>query len=681
MTERRRSVVGLGLGLLALILACLSFLPWAGWLSEAHGEETAAYLDTVASWAVWLAVALPLAAAIALWWGRRVDGYLERALDRIASTSARRFAAVCGVVFAGSAIALSSVLFERNPHLVDTIAQLFQARIFARGSLTAPAPHEMEFFAASHLVTHEGRWFSQYPPGQPALLAIGWLLGVPWLVNPLIAAGTLLVLFAAARRLLGEGRARLSVVLYLVSPFALFMSASYMNHVSTGFFLALALYAAVRVGEDDRVLPWAPVLGLALAAAATVRPLESAAWAMVLGIWVLARRGWKAAIVTAAVCGVGLLPLLTYNGMTTGHPLRFGYTLLWGEGHGLGFHTDPWGEPFTPLASFVNSALDFQRLNVFLFEWPIPSLLFALLALAVVGSDPRLRGTVALLAGLALAAPVAYFFYWHRDNYLGPRFLFASLVPVSLLTAVGIGVVDRWLGRWRVAFRIVFLAAMLTALLVSIPEGAGVIAGMEPEMKAHPEAEAERQGVRDAVVFVKTGWGSRLVGRMWGWGVSAPEAEQSFRAVDGCRIQSALDAADSLVAVDSDSAAARERLLEQLRSWRRATLPLEKGLLPDASVRVDTTRALSRRCQREIQQDRSGFTLYGTLVWHNDPWLQRGLVFARYLEPERNRRLMRRYGGREMYLYAPLSSERGAPVVLLRLGDTGTPSSQDPVGR
>jgi hypothetical protein len=81
------------------------------------------------------------------------------------------------------------------------------------------------------------------------------------------------------------------------------------------------------------------------------------------------------------------------------------------------------------------------------------------------------------------------------------------------------------------------------------------------------------------------------------------------------------------------------------------------------------------------QQDRSGFTLYGTLVWHNDPWLRRGLVFARYLEPERNRRLMSRYPGRDMYLYAPIYSERGAPVVLLRLGDAGAPSSEDPIGR
>ncbi len=89
-----------------------------------------------------------------------------------------------------------------------------------------------------------------------------------------------------------------------------------------------------------------------------------------------------------------------------------------------------------------------------------------------------------------------------------------------------------------------------------------------------------------------------------------------------------------------------------------------KGLLPDASVRVDTTGPLPERCYREVQEDATGFTLYGPLIWRNDPWLKRGLVFARYLEPERDRRLLADYPGRAAYLYAPLSPVRTARPVL-----------------
>jgi hypothetical protein len=89
--------------------------------------------------------------------------------------------------------------------------------------------------------------------------------------------------------------------------------------------------------------------------------------------------------------------------------------------------------------------------------------------------------------------------------------------------------------------------------------------------------------------------------------------------------------------------------------------------LPDPSVRVDTTEALTRRCYQEVQEDRSGFTLYGTLIWRNDPWLDRGVIYARSLGNAKNRKLMEKYPGYEYYLYMPLSPERDAPTVLLRL--------------
>jgi len=379
------------------------------------------------------------------------------------------------------------------------------------------------------------------------------------------------------------------------------------------------------------------------------------------------RGGWKRAFLAAAACVVALTPLLAYNVLTSGHPLRFGYTLLWGPGHGLGFHIDPWGESFTPAISFANTALDFQRLNVFMFEWPFPALVFALVALWVGGNDRRIRNNVFLLAGLLLAAPVAYFFYWHRDNYLGPRFLYASVLPALLLTVVGIVALDSKLGRWRTSFRVVLLAGVFYGLALRLPESAGVISGMEPEMKLHPEVEAERVGLEKALVFVKTGWGNRLVGRLWGWNVPASEAEQTFRVVDGCRLQGALDRADSLASSGRDLTDVRARLRDQLAEWRAADLPVAKGLLPDPSIRVDTTHALTRQCYQEVQEDRSGFTLYGTLIWRNDPWLDRGVIYARSLGSLMNGKLMDRYPGHEYYLYAPLSPERGAPTVLLRL--------------
>jgi len=652
---------------LTVFLVLIAFLPWAAWLGAARPDEVTAYADTVWDWIRWLAIVVPFAVLLAYLGGRRVDALLERWLSRIADVSDRVFACTLGALFAAVALVLSGVLFSRNPHLVDSIAQLFQARIFGEGSLTAPAPEEMEFFGASHLVQHNGRWFSQYPPGHPALLTLGLFIGVPWIVNPLFSAGTLLLVYAIARRLFGAGSAKLAAMLYLFSPFALFMSASYMNHVTTGFFLALALYAALCTADGGGGVGWPLTVGLALGVAAMIRPLESAAWAAVLGLWMLMRRGWQPAFIAGGACLVGVAALLTYNGLTTGHPLRFGYTLLWGPGHGLGFHTDPWGEPFTAVKSFANTALDLQRLNVFFFGWPFPSLVFLLVALVVAAADRRSRESSGLLAALLLAAPVAYFFYWHRDNYLGPRFLYASLIPVLLLTVSGIAGLDARLDRWRSAFRVTLLVGLLTGVALNLPRSAGVVAGRMPGMKLHPEVEAKRLGVSEAVVFVKVGWGNRLMARLWGWGVSAWEAERTYRVVDGCRLQSVLDEADSLATAGRDSTEVRHDLTMRLRVWRDMQLPVIQDVLPDPTVRVDTTSTFTNRCFQEVQWDRTGFTLYGTLVWRNDPWLSHGVIYARDLGPVRNGRLMMRYPDRDYCVYAPLSAAAGAPPALRRM--------------
>jgi hypothetical protein len=654
------------LALLAALVVLLAFLPWAGWLGYARESETISYHETVSRW-LFLGGAIVLLSLVLAWLvGPRIDARWDRIAGKVLGIPAWVYVMVVALVSLGAGIVLTELLFTRNPHLVDTMAQLFQARIFRAGSLTAPAPAQYEFFNGQHMVVHDGRWFSQYPPGHPALLALGLLVGLPWLIGPLFTAGTIVLVYLMARRLMGEGPARLAAVLYLISPFALFMGASYMNHVTTGFFLALALYAAVSAEDAGSGYAWAALMGLALACAATIRPLESAAWTVVLGSWLLFRRGWNAAVVAAAVCLLGILPLLAYNAVTTGHPLRFGYTLLWGEGHGLGFHTDPWGFPFTPTEGLSNTALDFQRLNIVLLSWPFPSLIFLIAALLLAARDAGRRKGMVLLAGLLLAAPLAYFFYWHRDDFLGPRFLSASLVPAILLTVAGIVALDSVLGRWRAALRVAVPAGVLCFFGLTLPTQAGLLAGVSVDMKLHPEREVKALGLESPLVFVKVGWGSRLVARLMGWGLSAPSIEETFRLVDGCRIQRALQEADSLGA-NLSRTEVRRRLEGRLDELRVRGLPIERDLLPDPSVRVDTSRALPADCYREVQRDETGYTFYETLIWRNDPWLRDGVIYARDLGPQKNSELMSRYPDREYLLYTRTSPGFDSKPELMRL--------------
>ena len=154
---------------LAVALFLVTFLPWSTWLGYTSAEEIQGYSHTFRAWLLWTAAILAVALALNFIWRDGIERHLERWRAKLLGFPGRGYALACAVVFLAAAALLSSLLFARNPHNVDSIAQLFQARIFLGGGLTAPAPEYPEFFGATHLLIQEGRWFSQYPPGQPKL--------------------------------------------------------------------------------------------------------------------------------------------------------------------------------------------------------------------------------------------------------------------------------------------------------------------------------------------------------------------------------------------------------------------------------------------------------------------------------------------------------------------------------
>ena len=102
-------------------------------------------------------------------------------------------------------------VLERAPHVQDSVTYLFQAQTLARGRLTAPAPPLAEaeatpHFAQEFLLVRHGRWFGKYTPGYPMLLALGVLVRAPWLVNPLLAALAVAVMFPLSKELMGDRR-------------------------------------------------------------------------------------------------------------------------------------------------------------------------------------------------------------------------------------------------------------------------------------------------------------------------------------------------------------------------------------------------------------------------------------------------------------------------------------------
>ncbi|MEO0079385.1 MAG: glycosyltransferase family 39 protein [candidate division WOR-3 bacterium] len=346
---------------------------------------------------------------------------------------------------------ISYFVFEHLPHIQDSIAQLFQARVFASGRLFLPSPNFPDFFDYTHIINN-GRWYSQYPFLHSLILVPGVLIGMPWLINPLLGSLAIVTLYLLGRELFDERTGRLAAALGCFTPFILNMSAEFMNHASALLFTTLFMlyYFRTLSRSHGKVSLSPPILaGLFLGLVANIRPYTGLLVGLPFGIYGLAQiiRNPRRSlfpfsimlVCAAAVTGL----LLIYNWLTNGHPLLFGYVVKWGPGHELGFGKSGWGPQHTPYKGLLDTGNNFNLIQKFLFEWPIPSLLPA--AFLFAGGKADYRDW--LLVGTFLTLILGHYFYWFHNVCFGPRFLYESSTALVLLTVRGAAALPLFLER------------------------------------------------------------------------------------------------------------------------------------------------------------------------------------------------------------------------------------------
>lgn len=424
--------------------------------------------------AVLAALALPADHASRL--GDRLSGWL--ASDR-GPELAVRFAACATTVLAA---ALAFGVYQQHPHVPDEVVYLFHARYFAAGELGMPLPRPAEAFDIDLMFTAGNRWFSPVPPGWPAMLSAGVWLGIPWLINPLLAGLNILLTPRVLEPFTDRPTARVGALLLALSPWHLFLAMSLLPHT---FSLSCALLAAVAVARwrsSDR-LGWAVAGGLATGVTSLIRPLEGLAIAVLLGLWSLSGARWSRRFAggLAYTLGTALTGALTlpYNAALMGSASRFpimAYTdQLYGPGtNALGFGPNRglgWSglDPFPghgPLDVVVNANFNFFSLNLELLGWASGSLL--LLAAWLLHWRLR-RGDRLLLAAIASVIGLHCFYWFSGGPDFGARYWFLIIVPALGLSARAFTAVaatgDRPAGRSLVAV----LALGLGGMLVFVP--------------------------------------------------------------------------------------------------------------------------------------------------------------------------------------------------------------------
>jgi hypothetical protein len=488
------------------------------------------------------------------------------------------------------------------------MAQLWQARILLHGRLSLPPDPNPEFFALENVID-VGRWYSQFPIGGPAVLAVGAMLGAPWIVNPIFAGISVTALYWFARHAFGETQGRAVAALFSVTPMFLFMAGTWMNHVPvlclTTIVLAL-LTEWEHASTNRRAVAFAAGIGLTLGLMATVRPLDAIIVSIPVGLfqlWIIRGRWVRLGelAVQAASGVIGVAPVLYANAATTGRALRFGYEAMWGAGHQIGFRVDPYGNVHT-LGRALEYAITYvSELNMYLMAWPAPALLVTIAGLLALRRTTRWD---MLLIGLFVAQVAAYASYSLVGEFLGPRFLYTAIPSLIVLLGRTPFLVGE---RFGAAPRRAALALILTCVAASwsTPNLRYSVWGLATQarntrrsLKVDIAGAVRAVNVHNAVVFLREPLGGRLLRRLWGLGVSRADAAKLIEGGDTCSLFEAIRN------VDADAAIGRGEIATAIARATAPFVPGEQSIeIADPPIRLSSRESLTPACKSEIEAD------------------------------------------------------------------------------
>jgi len=341
-------------------------------------------------------------------------------------------------------------IFDAVPHLEDEIAYVWQANLLTEGRLSLPSPEYPSSFLVPFVVDHDGLRFGKYPPGWPAVLSLGVLLGLRAWINPLLAGAGVWLTYRLGRRAFNRGIGLLAAALTVTSPFFMMNSGSLLSH-SLGLVLAAGFAWAWldAFGSHPGRRLWLPtiVASLLLVALILTRPMTAAGVALPFalhGLVRLIRGNWEQrrrllVVALAGLFGVGLYLLWQYS--LTGDPLLNPYTLWWpydqvGFGPGVGVTESG----HTLLQALQNARVSLVAGCADLFGWGMFSYLFLPFGLWAA----RRNSSALLLGSVFLGLVGVYLAYWIGARLSGPRYYYEGLFSLTIFSAAGIA----WLAGW-----------------------------------------------------------------------------------------------------------------------------------------------------------------------------------------------------------------------------------------
>lgn len=343
-------------------------------------------------------------------------------------------------------------IFERVPHVEDEMAYVWQAEVYARGQLTAPAPPDTAEMMVPFVVNYHGQRFAKYPPGWPMVLSFGVRLGLRDWVNPLLAGLAIWLTYRLGGKIFSRIVGLLASVLTLTSPFFLILSGS-LDSQSLTLVLSLIFVLAwldtfglakKHAATSQKPIPaWLTitVAGLSLGLLALTRPLTALGVALpffIHGLILLVRGKPEVRQRVLAIGALGLatsLLLFVWQFGVTGSAFTNPYTLWWSFdqiGFGPSIGTAPGGH--TLLLGIEGAGEMLKTLASDLFGWKTFSWLFLPFGLWAM----RRNRPGWLVVSVFISLVFSYLFYWAVVSRYGPRYYYEGLYSLTLVSAAGI---------------------------------------------------------------------------------------------------------------------------------------------------------------------------------------------------------------------------------------------------
>ncbi len=351
---------------------------------------------------------------------------------RIAESTALALGLVAlfGAIYA----VVSRYAFDAFPYSGDEYSLALQSELFAKGLLKAAGPAHLEWLRVDHVVIDQFVR-SKYPPGGPALLALGTRYGYMWLVTPIEGAVTLAIVWHTVRRMLGARPALIALISLGAAPLFMFDAASFYMHTPTLLFLAIAFAAIAQWTQSERI-GWLILIGVALGCAFLIRPID----ALLFGAALLVFRSPRAVIVPA----LSAIPFVAINFwyqkqlfgayLTDGyHAYHATFIALYGESAA----ENPIGPQhlFSPIQLWNHIDLFGQMC----LQWTVPGTVIAALfgAPAIDSAHPARKLRTFCLSLIVVFCVALLAMVSNPDDGPHPRYLTPLLIPLALLAGAG----------------------------------------------------------------------------------------------------------------------------------------------------------------------------------------------------------------------------------------------------